>query len=91
MENNEIMNYEANDVMNDDVVAEGGSSVVETIVKMAIGAGIAAAGFAVGKLAKGAVGKWKSKKELRQPDKEIIVEAEQVEKVAEPEGESGAK
>lgn len=82
MENNEIMNYEVNDVMNDDVVAESGSNVVETIVKMAIGAGVAAAGVAVVKLVKGAAGKWKSKKELRQPDKEIIVEAEQVEEVA---------
>ena len=82
MENNEIMNFEANDVMNDDVVAEGGSSVVETIVKMAIGAGVAAAGVAVVKLVKGAADKWKSKKELRQPDKEIIVEAEQIEEVA---------
>lgn len=85
MENNEIMNYEANDAMNNDVVAESGSSAMETIVKMVIGAGVAAAGVVVVKAVKGAVGKWKSKKELHQPDKEIIVEAEQVEEVAEPE------
>ena len=85
MENNEIMNYEVNDVMNADVVVEDGSNVAETIFKMAIGAGVAAAGVAVVKLVKGAADKWKAKKELRQPDKEIIVEAEQVEEVAEPE------
>ena len=90
MENNEIMNYEANDVMTDDVVADGKSGL-GTLFTMAIGAGIAAAGFAVGKLAQKGIAKMKSKKELRKPDKEIIVEAKQVEKVAEPEGESCAK
>lgn len=81
MENNEIMNYEENEVMVTDVVADGGSSI-GTAAAMAIGAGLA---FAIGagvKLAKKGVAAWKSKKELRQPDKEIIVEAEQVEEVA---------
>ena len=84
MENNEIMNYEENEVMNDEIVADGGSSV-GTGVAMLIGAGLA---FAVGagvKLGKKAIAAYKSKKELRQPDKEIIVEAEQVEEVVEPE------
>ena len=52
---------------------------------MAIGAGLAFAFTAGAKLVKKGINHMKSKKELRQPDKEITVEPEQVEKVAEPE------
>lgn len=84
MENNEIMNYEENEVMNADVVADGGSSM-GTLMAMAIGAGIASACVAGAKLVKKGIAKWKDKKELRQPDKEINVEPAQVEEVATPE------
>ena len=75
MENNEVMNYEEIEVMDDAVVAEE-SSGIGTGVAMLIGAGLA---FAVGagvKLAKKAYAACKAKKELRKPDKEIIVEDE---------------
>lgn len=84
MENNEIMNYEENEVMVDDVVADSGSGM-GTAMAMAIGAGIALACTAGVKLVKKGIGYVKSKKELRKPDKEIVVEPEQVEEVAEPE------
>lgn len=81
MENNEIMNYEENEVMDDAVVADGGSSL-GTGAAMLIGAGLA---FAIGagvKLVKKGIAAFKKKKELRQPDKETIVEAEDVVDVA---------
>lgn len=84
MENNEIMNYEEIEVMNDEVVADGNSGI-GTGVAMLIGAGLT---FAVGagvKLAKKGIAAWKDKKETKQPDKEIIVDAEKVEEVAKPE------
>lgn len=84
MENNEIMNYEEIDVMNDTVVADENTGI-GTGVAMLIGAGLTLAVGAGVKLGKKAIAAIKSKKALRQPDKEIIVEAEQVEEVAEPE------
>lgn len=84
MENNEIMINEEIEVMNDEIVADGGSGI-GTGVAVLIGAGLTLAVGAGVKLAKKGIAAWKSKKELRQPDKEIIVEAEQVEEVAESE------
>lgn len=81
MENNEIMINEEIDVMNDEVMADGKSGV-GTMVAMAIGVGLTLAVGAGVKLAKKGIAAIKSKKELRQPDTEIIVEAEQVEEVA---------
>lgn len=84
MENNEIMNYEEIEVVNDAVVADektgNGAGVAMLIgagVVLAVGAGVA--------LGKKAIAAFKAKKELRQPDKEITVEPEQIEEVAEPE------
>jgi hypothetical protein len=81
MENNEIMNYEDIEVVDDEIVADGGNSV-GTGVAMLIGAGLA---FAVGagvKLAKKAYAKYKENKKLKQPDKDVQVEPAQVEEVA---------
>ena len=86
MENNEIMNYEEIDVMNDDVVAEGNSGMGAGVA-MLIGAGLTLAVGAGIKLAKKGITYIKSKKELKTPDKEIIVEAEQIEEIATPENE----
>lgn len=84
MEHNELMINEENEVMNDEFVADGNSGV-GTGVAMLIGAGLTLAVGAGVKLAKKGIAALKAKKELRQPDKEIIVEAEEVEAVAEPE------
>lgn len=81
MENNEIMNYEDIEVMNDDFVADEGTGM-GTGVAMLIGAGLTLAVGAGVKLAKKLYGDWKSKKELRQPDKEISPEPQDVEAVA---------
>lgn len=80
MENNEIMNYEENEVVIEDVVADGGSSV-GTGVAMLIGAGLALAVGAGVKLAKKAYGAFKAKKEVHKPDAEIEVEPEDVAEV----------
>lgn len=84
MENN-IMN-EGMDVMVEEIVADEvvvkAPDIVKNIGKGAgIVAGVAAVAWAVKKIYDG----YQAKKELRQPDKEIVVEAEQVEEVAEPE------
>ena len=84
MENNELMMNEEIEVMNDEFVADGKSGV-GTIVAMAIGAGIASACVVGAKLVKKGVAAWKAKKELRKPDKEIVVEAEEIEAVVEAE------
>lgn len=84
MENNEIMINEEIEVMNDEIVADGNSGI-GTGVAVLIGAGLTLAVGAGVKLAKKGIAYIKSKKELRQPDKEIIVDAEKVEEVAEPE------
>jgi hypothetical protein len=81
MENNEIMNYEEIEIMDDQIVADDGSGI-GTGIAMLIGAGLA---FAVGgavKLGKKAYAAYKAKKELRQPDKEILVEPEDCEEIA---------
>lgn len=80
MENNEIMNYDEIEVMDDVVVAEEGSGV-STGVAMLIGAGLALAVGAGVKLGKKVCAKIKAKKELRKPDKEIIVDEEDLEDV----------
>ena len=80
MENNEIMNYEEIEVMDDAVVADGGSGV-STGVAMLIGAGLALAVGAGVKLGKKVYAKIKAKKELHKPDKDIIVEDSDIEYV----------
>lgn len=84
MENNEMMINEEIEVMNDEFVAEGNSGIGAGVA-MLIGAGLTLAVGAGVKLAKKGIAYIKTKKELRKPDKEIIVEAEAVEEVAEPE------
>lgn len=84
MENN-IMN-EGMDVMVEEIVADEvivkGPDIIKNIGKGAgVVAGVAAFAWVVKKIYDG----YQSKKELRQPDNEIIVEAEQVEDVVEPE------
>ena len=81
MENNEIMNYGENEVM-DDVIVEDGGSGIGTGVAMLIGAGLACAVGAGVKLVKNLVVKHKAKKELRKPDKEVEVDPEDVEEIA---------
>lgn len=81
MENNEIMNYEENEVM-DEVIVEDGGSGIGTGVAMLIGAGLACAVGAGVKLVKNLVVKHKAKKELRKPDKEVEVDPEDVEEIA---------
>lgn len=81
MENNEIMNYEEIEVMDDAVMADEGTGI-GTGIAMLIGAGLT---FAVGagvKLGKKLYANYKEKKELRKPDKETVVEPEDVEAVA---------
>ena len=80
MENNEIMINEEYEIMENPIDEEG--SGIGTGMAMLIGAGLA---FAVGgavKLGKMAYAKIKAKKELRQPDKEIHVEPEDLEEIA---------
>lgn len=84
MENNELMINEEIEVMNDEFVADDKSGI-GTGVAVLIGAGLTLAVGAGVKLAKKGIAYIKTKKEMRKPDKEIIVEAEAVEEVAEPE------
>jgi hypothetical protein len=73
MENNEIMNFEDVEVVETDIeVCE--NSGIGTGVAMLIGAGITAAVGAGVVLGKKLVAKWKAKKELKKPDKEIPAE-----------------
>lgn len=81
MENNEIMINEEIEAMDDHIVADDGASV-GTGVAMLIGAGLAVAVGAVVKLGKKAYVAYKAKKELRKPDKEILVEPDEIEDVA---------
>ena len=81
MENNEIMINETFEVMDDDIVVDEGSGI-GTGVAMLIGAGLAVAVGAVVGVGKKLVAKWKANKELNKPDKEIIVEAEDLVDVA---------
>lgn len=76
MENNEIMNEVMDTVIEDVVVdtvpAKGTGMTVAIVagVTLAVGAGVV--------LAKKLYGKYKAKKEMRQPDKEIVVEDEEL-------------
>ena len=81
MENNEIMINEEVEVMDDNIVADGGSGI-GTGMAMLIGAGLA---FAVGgavKLGKKLIAKAKGNKELKKPEKEVLVEDEDLEAIA---------
>lgn len=81
MENNEIMINEEVEVMDDNIVADGGSGI-GTGMAMLIGAGLA---FAVGgavKLGKKLITKAKANKELKKPEKEVLVEDEDLEAIA---------
>lgn len=80
MENNEIMNYEEIEIM-DDVVAEEKPGI-STGGAMLIGAGLTLAVSGAIKLVKKGIAAYKAKKELRQPDKEIEVDPEDVAEVA---------
>jgi hypothetical protein len=80
MENTEIMN-EAMDTVIEDVVVEeviGKANNMNLVLK---GGLAVAAVAAVAVLAKKGYDAYKAKKALRQPDKEIVVEAEDVEEV----------
>lgn len=81
MENNEIMINEEVEVMDGNIVADEGSGI-GTGMAMLIGAGLA---FAVGgavKLGKKLYAKVKAKKELKKPDKEVLVEDKDLEEIA---------
>jgi hypothetical protein len=81
MANNENMINETIEVMNDNIVVDEASGMGAGVA-MLIGAGLAVAvGAAVG-LGKKLAANWKAKKELNKPDKEIIVEAEDLVDVA---------
>lgn len=81
MENNEIMNYDEIEVMDDTVMAEEGSGV-STGVAMLIGAGLALAVGAGVKLGKKVYAKIQAKRELRKPDKEVIVDDSELEDIS---------
>ena len=82
MENNEIMNYEEIEVMDDTVVADENTGI-GTGVAMLIGAGLTFAVGAAVKLGKKVYEAIKAKREeLRQPDREIEPDPEEVEAVA---------
>ena len=83
MENN-IMN-EGMDVMVEEIVADEVVNVGIGMNKYAKGGLVIAAAAAVAVLVKKGYDMYKAKKELRQPDKEIVVEAEEIEEVVEPE------
>jgi hypothetical protein len=80
MENNEIMNYEEIEVM--DEVEAGEKTGIGTGVAMLIGAGLTLAVGAGVKLVKKGIAAYKAKKELRKPDKTIIVNDQDVAEVA---------
>lgn len=81
MENNEVMNFEEIEVLDNEIVADEGTGI-GTGVAMLIGAGLTLAVGAGIKLGKNLIAKAKAKKELRQPDKEILVEPEDIDEVA---------
>ena len=82
MENNEVMNYEETETMDIEDMAEKGTGV-GTGVAMLIGAGLAIAVGAGVKLCKKAYAAYKAKRELRKPDREIMVDESDIEYVAE--------
>lgn len=77
---NEIMNYEEIELMDEGL--EEARSGMSTGGAVLLGVGLAAAGVAVGKLIKWAVGKRKAHKELKKPDQDIEVSEEDLEKIA---------
>ena len=80
---NEIMNYE--DVMETEaqsVEMEADNSGIGTGMAMLIGAGLTLATTAIVKLGKKAWAAYKAKKELRKPDKEVIVDDQDLVDVA---------
>lgn len=84
MENNEMIMNEEFDIM-DDVVMDDEATGIGAGVAMLIGAGLTLAVGAGVKLGKKLYAGYKAKKELRQPDKEIEVDPEDVAEIAEPE------
>lgn len=91
---NEIMNYEEEIMDNEIVCCEGEveSSGMSTGLAMVIGAGAAAAGYAVVKGIKWLHGKWKAHKELKKPKEgeDVEVTEEQINEI-QPEKSSGKK
>lgn len=81
MENNEIMNFENID-MTDDVIMEGEGSGISTGGAMLIGAGLTLAIGAGIKLAKKGIAWLKARKEVHKPDHEVVVDDEDIERVA---------
>lgn len=80
MENTEIMK-EAMDTVIDDVVVDGVVANGNGMNMILKGGFVVAAVAAVAVLAKKGYDAYKAKKELRQPDKEIVVEAEDLAEV----------
>ena len=81
MENNEIMINEEFEIMDDHIVADDGNGI-GTGVAMLFGAGLALAVGGAVKAGKWAIAKFKEKKELNQPDGEVLVDDSDLEKVA---------
>jgi hypothetical protein len=81
MENNEIMITEVFENMGDTIVADEESGI-GTGMAVLIGAGLALAVGGAVKAGKWAFAKLKAKKELRQPDKEIIIDPDEIEELA---------
>lgn len=81
MENNEIMINEEFENVSDIIVADEESGI-GTGMAVLIGAGLALAVGGAVKVGKWAFAKLKAKKELRQPDKEIIVDPDEIEEIA---------
>lgn len=80
MENNEIMNFEAVDVM-DDMIMEGEGTGISTGGAMLIGAGLTLAIGAGVKLVKNLWARHKAKKELEQQDHDFCVDNSSTEDV----------
>jgi hypothetical protein len=81
MENNELMNWEETEIM-DDVVVEDEKSGIGTCAAMLIGAGLTLAVGAGVKLVKKGIAAYKAKKELRKPDKTVVVDDKDIEEIA---------
>lgn len=77
---NEIMNYEDIEVMDDEIVTDEKTGM-GTGVAMLIGAGVTLAVSAGVKLVKKGIAAYKAKKALRKPEKEVLVEPEDLEEV----------
>ena len=75
---NEIMNFEETEIMEDEIVADGGSGI-GTGVAMLIGAGIACAIGAGVKLVKKGIAAYKTKKEAKASEHDFCVASETTE------------